>query len=210
VWTWLNKIIHLPQHNGDKRTNAVNHISMRLQRNLQRRLPQWTNNECSHILMRVTRKVSDHHLHHEQQWQAATTTHWYHHLPTVGADKNMIINWNSRKIIKQTSVSWLSLTFPGVTGRHSHVGSTQEKYMIKKVNSILIEGATNLWGQLHFILTHPCRSKHLTLRNQEAYIEGSGWASCPLNRSLYQSALLTTSTKEMLHLMLNTCPFPVK
>jgi hypothetical protein len=42
-------------------------------------------------------------------------------------------------------VSWLSVTFPEATGRHGHdVGSTQEKYMIKKDNSILIEGATNL------------------------------------------------------------------
>jgi hypothetical protein len=33
-----------------------------------------TTNDCSHNLLRVAHKVTDHHLHHERQWQAAMTT----------------------------------------------------------------------------------------------------------------------------------------
>jgi hypothetical protein len=44
----------------------------------QQQLEGYMNNECSHNIMRVTHKVSGHHFHQEQQWQAAMITHWLH------------------------------------------------------------------------------------------------------------------------------------
>jgi hypothetical protein len=46
-------------------------------------------NEYGHDLMSATHKISDHHLHHEEKWQAAMTSHWLHQLlMVVGVDDN--------------------------------------------------------------------------------------------------------------------------
>jgi hypothetical protein len=41
--------------------------------------------------MRVTHKVSERHLHHKQQWQAAMTTNLLHWLPMIGRHQYIII-----------------------------------------------------------------------------------------------------------------------
>lgn len=46
---------------------------------------------CSHHLTSATYKVSDHHPHHEWQWEAAMVTRWHHQLPTTSAYHNMIV-----------------------------------------------------------------------------------------------------------------------
>ncbi len=67
--------------------------------------------------MRVAHKVTDHHLHHERQWQAAVTTHWVHQLPTVGVDKHIIIFPNTWANHYTQSASWVSAAFPEAMGR---------------------------------------------------------------------------------------------
>ncbi len=52
-------------------------------------------NECSHNLMSVTHKASDHHLHHEEQWWDAITQHWLYQLLTVDLEKYAIICSNA-------------------------------------------------------------------------------------------------------------------
>ncbi len=37
-------------------------------------------------LVRVTHKASDYHLHHEWQWLAVITSHWFHQLLPMGGD----------------------------------------------------------------------------------------------------------------------------
>jgi hypothetical protein len=51
-------------------------------------------NECSHNLVIVTHKVSNHHLlHHEQRGRAAMTPHWLQQLPkVVGIDEDILSN----------------------------------------------------------------------------------------------------------------------
>ncbi len=59
-------------------------LSMRLWRNLHRQHFEGnTTNKCSHNLMRVAHKVSDHHLHHET---AKTSCHEHPLTSTVGMD----------------------------------------------------------------------------------------------------------------------------
>ncbi len=68
--------------------------------------------------MRVAHKVTDHHhLHDEQQWQAAMTTHWVHQLPTVGVDKHIIIFPKTWANHYTQSASWVSVAFPEAMGR---------------------------------------------------------------------------------------------
>jgi hypothetical protein len=55
--------------------------------------------------MRIIDKVSDHHMYHKSQGQAAMTTHCLHQLPTAaGVDKSIIIHqkfWtNPHKIMR--------------------------------------------------------------------------------------------------------------
>jgi hypothetical protein len=45
----------------------------------------------------VTHKVSDHHLHNEWQWLAATTPHWLHQFLIVGVVCNNLIKTSGRK-----------------------------------------------------------------------------------------------------------------
>ncbi len=54
-------------------------------------------NKCSHDLVIVAHKVSDHHLlHDEQKGWAAMTSNWLHQLPkVVGIDKDILINQKS-------------------------------------------------------------------------------------------------------------------
>jgi len=74
-------------------------------------------NECSHNLMRVAHKVTDHHLHHKRQWWAAMTTHRVHQLPTMGVDKHIIICPKSWANHYTQSVSSVSVAFPEAMGR---------------------------------------------------------------------------------------------
>ncbi len=67
--------------------------------------------------MRVAHKVTDHHLHHEQQWQGAMTTHWVHQLPTVGVDKHIIIFPKTWANHYTQSASWVSIAFLEAMGR---------------------------------------------------------------------------------------------
>ncbi len=80
--------------------NNVRNISMGLQRKIHdsglkiaaMSAPAkltWTWQECvwSHNLLSVTYKVSDHHLHHEQQGWAAMTPHWLHQPQMMGVNE---------------------------------------------------------------------------------------------------------------------------
>jgi len=93
--------------------------------------------------MRVTHKVTDHHLHHKQQWRAAMTTHWVHQLPTVDVDKHIIIFPKTWANHYTQSASWFLLPFRKQwEDSDVMLASTQETLLIKKVNSTLIQAAT--------------------------------------------------------------------
>jgi hypothetical protein len=80
--------------------NNVRNISMGLQRKIHdsglkvaaMSAPAkltWTWQECvwSHNVLSVTSKVSDHHLHHEQQGWAAMTPRWLHQPQMMGVNE---------------------------------------------------------------------------------------------------------------------------
>ncbi len=77
-------------------------------------------NKCSHNLMRVTHKVSDHHLHHKKQWWTALTTHWPLQHLKMGVDKSRKICPRFQANHSTKSASWVSVKFPEATGRVGH------------------------------------------------------------------------------------------
>jgi hypothetical protein len=118
------------------------------------------NNECSHNIMSVTHKCVRPSPLHEQQWQPAMTTHCLHQLRTVGADEFTNIQ---PKFWANHYTSICVLSFCCISGSNRKTQAcwwlALKRQLITKVNSILIQVATSLWGQLKFILACPSTSK---------------------------------------------------
>jgi hypothetical protein len=77
---------------------------------------QQSKNKCSHELMSVTHKVSDHQLHREWKSLAASTSHWLHQLLTVCVYKcidnnNLFKAFEHNFFCLQKSTSWVFITF---------------------------------------------------------------------------------------------------
>ncbi len=131
----------------------------------------------SHNLMRVTHKMSDQHLHHEQQQQADMTSHWLHQLLTLGVDRNIII---CLKFQVNRCTNICLLRFCHISGSN---GKTQSWYWVALnrcsqsnksiVSSVKLQQACV--DKFHFISFCACTGKHLCLRHREAYIDNSGW-----------------------------------
>jgi hypothetical protein len=99
-------------------------------------------------LMRVTHKMSDQHLHHEQQQQAAMTSHWLHQLLMLGVDRNITIclKFQVNQLYKHLPPEILSHFWKQWEDSVMILGGTQQMQPIKQANSILSQAATSLCG----------------------------------------------------------------
>jgi hypothetical protein len=87
--------------------------------------------------------VAIHHLHHELQGQAATTTHWLHQL-TIGAIyKDRIIHSKCGQTFIQTLHTEFLLHFHQDKKTQSWCWLAIKRQVITKENSILIQAATS-------------------------------------------------------------------
>ncbi len=115
--------------------------------------------------MTVSHKVSDHHLHDEQQWQIAMTSHWLHQFLLVAFAMYIFQENNCTRIQFQSkrktrSWHWLALKTCCMLPHHEHWTCIKKWYLYKilecHASPLIVLGNRDNQSQIgihHLVLT---------------------------------------------------------